>query len=75
MRVQMSMVNKVLLLLKMEAKELMRAASMTASINPLSPEEKWGIRKIYDKINSTEGYDTERHHLEHQLSTLLWFLY
>lgn len=45
MRVHMSMVNKVLLLLKMEAKELMRAASMTASINPLKPEEKNGISK------------------------------
>lgn len=65
MRVHMSMVNKVLLLLKMEAKELMRAASMTASINPLSPEERCGISKIYDlKIFSTEGYDTERQHLE-----------
>lgn len=45
MRVQMSMVNRVLLLLKMEAKEDMRAASMTASIRPRKPagrkEGRW----------------------------------
>lgn len=39
-RVQMSMVNKVLLLLKMEAKEDMRAASITASIRPRKPGQK-----------------------------------
>ena len=38
-RVQMSMVKRVLLLLKMEAREDMRAASITASIRPRSPEE------------------------------------
>jgi len=38
-RVQMSMVNRVLLLLKMEAREDMRAASITASIRPRSPEQ------------------------------------
>lgn len=37
MRVQMSMVNRVLLLLKMEAREDMRAASITASIRPRKP--------------------------------------
>ena len=36
-RVQMSMVNRVLLLLKMEARELIRTTSMTASIRPLRP--------------------------------------
>ena len=36
-RVQMSMVKRVLLLLKMEASELIRAASITASIRPLRP--------------------------------------
>ncbi len=46
MRVQMSMVNRVLLLLKMEAKEDMRAANITASIRPRKPaqrcqEERW----------------------------------
>jgi hypothetical protein len=33
------MVKRVLLLLKMEAREDMRAASITASIRPRSPEE------------------------------------
>lgn len=36
-RVQMSMVNRVLLLLKMEAKEDIRAANITASIRPRKP--------------------------------------
>lgn len=36
-RVQMFMVNRVLLLLKMEAREDMRAASITASISPRKP--------------------------------------
>lgn len=36
-RVQMSIVNRVLLLLKIEAKEDMRAASMTANIRPRRP--------------------------------------
>lgn len=36
-RVQMSMVKRVLLLLKMEARELIKAASITASIRPLRP--------------------------------------
>lgn len=36
-RVQMSMVNRVLLLLKMEAKEDMRAANITASMRPRKP--------------------------------------
>lgn len=40
MRVQMSMVNRVLLLLKMEAKEDMRAASITASIRPRKPAHR-----------------------------------
>lgn len=40
MRVQMSMVNRVLLLLKMEAKEDMRAANMTASISPRNPAQR-----------------------------------
>lgn len=40
MRVQMSMVNRVLLLLKMEAKEDMRAASITASIRPRNPAQR-----------------------------------
>lgn len=44
MRVQMSMVNSVLLLLKMEAKEDMRAASITANISPRSPAQT-DIRK------------------------------
>lgn len=39
MRVQMSMVKRVLLLLKMEAKEDMRAASITASIRPRKPAQ------------------------------------
>lgn len=39
MRVQMSMVNRVLLLLKMEAKEDMRAANITASIRPRKPAQ------------------------------------
>lgn len=34
---QMSMVKRVLLLLKMDASELMRAANITASIKPRSP--------------------------------------
>lgn len=37
MRVQMSIVNRVLLLLKMEAKEDMSAANITASIRPRKP--------------------------------------
>lgn len=46
MRVQMSMVNRVLLLLKMEAKEDMRAANITANMRPRKPakrswESKW----------------------------------
>lgn len=40
MRVQMSIVNRVLLLLKMEAKEDMRAANMTASISPRNPAQR-----------------------------------
>lgn len=40
MRVQMSMVNRVLLLLKMEAKEDMRAASITANIRPRNPAQR-----------------------------------
>lgn len=40
MRVQMSMVNRVLLLLKMEAKEDMRAANITANIRPRKPGKK-----------------------------------
>lgn len=44
MRVQMSMVNRVLLLLKMEAKEDMRAASITANIRPRNPAQT-DIRK------------------------------
>lgn len=48
MRVQMSMVNKVLLLLKMEANELMRAASMTASIKPLKPEEEHSVSNVHE---------------------------
>ena len=36
----MSMVNRVLLLLNMEAKELIRAASITASIRPLRPADR-----------------------------------
>lgn len=39
-RVQMSMVNRVLLLLKMEAREDMSAASITASIRPRSPAQR-----------------------------------
>lgn len=42
MRVQMSMVNRVLLLLKMEAKEDMRAANITASIRPRKPAQRDG---------------------------------
>lgn len=42
MRVQMSIVNKVLLLLKMEAREDMRAANITASIRPRKPAQKQG---------------------------------
>lgn len=53
-RVQMSMVNRVLLLLKMEARELIRAASMTASIRPLRPggegEEMGGETNCVCKI-------------------------
>lgn len=41
-RVQMSMVNRVLLLLKMEAKEDMRAASITANIRPRNPAGRDG---------------------------------
>lgn len=44
MRVQMSMVNRVLLLLKMEAREDMRAASITASIRPRKPAGR-GVKK------------------------------
>ena len=40
MRVQMSMVKRVLLLLKMEAREDMRAASITASIRPRKPAQR-----------------------------------
>ncbi len=40
MRVQMSMVNKVLLLLKMEAKDDMRAANITANIRPRKPAQR-----------------------------------
>ena len=36
----MSMVNRVLLLLKIEAKEDMRAANMTASISPRNPAQR-----------------------------------
>lgn len=48
MRVQMSIVNRVLLLLKIEAKEDMRAASMTANIRPRRPavERRQEGRKI-----------------------------
>lgn len=47
-RVQMSMVNRVLLLLKMEAKEDMRAANITASIRPRKPaaERRQEGRKV-----------------------------
>lgn len=38
----MSMVNRVLLLLKMEAKEDIRAANITASIRPRKPAEEHG---------------------------------
>lgn len=45
MRVQMSIVNKVLLLLKMEAREDMRAANITANIRPRRPAERDGSKE------------------------------
>lgn len=45
MRVQMSIVKRVLLLLKMEAKEDMRAANITASIRPRNPAQVCGRKE------------------------------
>lgn len=45
MRVQMSMVKRVLLLLKMEAKEDMRAANITANMRPRKPAERHSGRR------------------------------
>lgn len=50
-RVQMSMVKRVLLLLKMEASELIRAASITASIRPLRP-----AGQSYNKARQGKGF-------------------
>lgn len=51
-RVQMSMVNRVLLLLKMEVREDMRAAIITAIINPRMPGED---RHRYNRLKSEIG--------------------
>lgn len=68
MRVQMSMVNRVLLLLKMEAKEDMRAANMTASISPRNPaqrERRRGQsedqRKVLKRNDKTSFFKGMRH--------------
>lgn len=55
-RVQMSMVNRVLLLLKMEAKEDIRAANITASIRPRKPaaERRQGGRWAEDRGQGEE---------------------
>lgn len=55
MRVQMSMVNRVLLLLKMEAKEDMRAASITASIRPRKPPCRGGGKRKVEEVRGYEG--------------------
>lgn len=62
MRVQMSMVNRVLLLLKMEAKEDMRAANITASIRPRKPAVE----------RSQEGRWVEGRGQEEETSPLNW---
>lgn len=49
MRVQMSMVNRVLLLLKMEAKEDMRAANITANMRPRKPAKRQWERKLREE--------------------------
>lgn len=53
----MSIVNRVLLLLKMEAREDMRAASMTASIRPRKPagERRQEGRKEGGWVNECRG--------------------
>ena len=55
-RVQMSMVKRVLLLLKMEAKEDMRAASITASIRPRKPAQTDGSEEGGTEV----GYGEKR---------------
>lgn len=62
MRVQMSIVKRVLLLLKMEAKEDMRAANITASIRPRNPAQvcgrKEGVWKKRGRLEEGLGWDT-----------------
>lgn len=75
MRVQMSMVNRVLLLLKMEAKDDMRAANITASIRPRKPahtqsdsrtgdaeEVGWRGRKVMRNVSNSKTFDTCPYH-------------
>ncbi len=60
MRVQMSMVNRVLLLLKMEAKEDMRAANITASIRPRKPVQRDGRKEGGRKKKGSEEVEPKR---------------
>lgn len=50
------MVNRVLLLLKMEVSELMRAAMNTAIIRPRRPGERWGRQGRAVKAGSDERH-------------------
>lgn len=48
----MSIVKRVLALLKMEVRELMREANMTDSIRPRSPERKGGSEWYMENLSS-----------------------
>lgn len=58
----MSMVKRVLLLLKMEARELIRAASITASMRPLRPGGGTNVEGKPGKKGSKKGIGGARRH-------------
>lgn len=65
----MSIVNRVLALLKMEVSELIREASITDSISPRSPgtEPKIKVKEDYSAINHRESEaPTVGHEVHHQ---------
>lgn len=59
-RVQMSMVKRVLLLLKMDAKEDMRAANITASMRPRKPAEMAGGKEDGERARDKSVKDGKR---------------